>query len=219
MDDDSDPAAGTVSGDDRRTTEGLRRLIAFTDAIVAIALTLLVLPLTDLASDAPEETGLGAFLSDHLSILVSFVVSFTVIWALWRQHHRLIEYFRCYDGPLSRLHFVWLFTVVLMPFSTALIGSSSMAAANTLYIANLWVSVAALGLMQHHGLRRPALLEPGRPRRELAAAGIDYAPIVLLTVALVITAIRPSVGQWPLLLLLLAIPLGIRRTRRHAAAS
>ncbi|WP_448221186.1 TMEM175 family protein [Gordonia iterans] len=200
-----------------QTTEGLRRLVAFTDAVVAIALTLLVLSLTDLASDSPEERTLGSFFDDHQDILIAFAVSFAVIWVLWRHHHQLIEYFRCYDSPLVFMHFLWLFTIVLMPFSTALIGTS-MTRANTLYIGVLWVSVFLLGAMRYWGIHHPDLLEPGAPRRDLQVVGIDYSSIILLSVALLISAVWPETGQWPLLLLLLERPFGQIRARLRRKA-
>ncbi|MFT3715082.1 MAG: TMEM175 family protein [Gordonia sp. (in: high G+C Gram-positive bacteria)] len=201
----------------RRTGEGLKRLTAFTDAVVAIALTLLVLPLTDLADDRhPPEQTVWSFLAANSDTLISFGVSFAVIWVMWRHHHRLIEYFATYDDTLVRLHFVWLLTIVVMPFSTALM-SSPLRWASTLYIAVLFVSAGILLAMRWWGVRHPDLLEPGASRDEFVAEGIDYTSVGLLAVAMAVSAVWPDSGEEPLLILLLGFPLGALRDRRRAA--
>lgn len=99
----------------RRTAEGFRRLIAFADAVVAIALTLLVLPLAEIGKEVGSDTTVVAVFRDHSSEIVGFLISFFVIWVLWRNHHRTIEYFDAYDRVLFDLHLVWLFTMSCCP--------------------------------------------------------------------------------------------------------
>ena len=201
----------------RRTSEGLTRLTAFTDAVVAIAFTLLVLPLTDLAGEVTRSESVWTFLGAHDDILISFAVSFAVIWVLWRQHHQLLEYFTSYDEKLIQMHFVWLFTIVVMPFATALLDSAEpLRWASALYIGILLLSVTMLVAMRWWGLRHPELLEPDS-RDDLIAQGVDLTSPILLTAALVISVIWPDTGQWPLLLLFLAFPIGHLTSRRAAA--
>lgn len=142
-----------------RTREGFTRLITFADAVVAIALTLLVLPLTDLANEEIHEDNFGRFIADHYMVVVSFLISFTVIWALWRNHHRTIEHFVAYDDTLFKLHFVWLLTIVILPFATAVLDNSDMRWANVFYIAVLGVSIASLIAIARWGVAHPELLE------------------------------------------------------------
>ena len=145
--------------ENRQSAEGLSRLIAFADAVVAIALTLLVLPLVDIANDLREESSVADVVSDNSIELVSFIISFGVIWILWRQHHQTMEYFRAYDRTLINLHFIWLLTIVALPFATALIDGAHIEQANILYIGVLAVSVGSL----------IAIAEWGRRHRELLA--------------------------------------------------
>ncbi|MBD0324039.1 MAG: DUF1211 domain-containing protein, partial [Aldersonia sp.] len=65
------------------TQRGLDRLVNFSDATVAIAVTVLVLPLTDLAGQGNR--GVVDILADHGSVIGAFLVSFSVIAVLWTE--------------------------------------------------------------------------------------------------------------------------------------
>jgi len=128
------------------TERGLDRLVNFSDAVVAIAITLLVLPLVDL----PKELSAKPFrdvISDNSWSLIGFGLSFLVIARLWRYHHAIFERVRDYNAPLIWLNLTWLFTIVLLPFPTALLGSNNLPDASrpidTFYLGTLTVSSAA----------------------------------------------------------------------------
>lgn len=89
------------------TERGLDRLVNFSDAVVAIAITLLVLPLVDL----PKELSAKPFrdvISDNSWSLIGFGLSFLVIARLWRYHHAIFERVRDYNAPLIWLNLTWL---------------------------------------------------------------------------------------------------------------
>ena len=67
-----------------RTARGLERLIHFTDAVAAIALTLLVLPLTEIPGTLDGSGSFGEVFTEHFGELTAFGISFLVIWTLWR---------------------------------------------------------------------------------------------------------------------------------------
>ncbi len=68
-------------------------MIAFTDAAVAIALTLLVLPLVDIVPEAAHSGEPAvAVVTDNLAPIGSFLLSFAVIARFWSVHHRLFGY-------------------------------------------------------------------------------------------------------------------------------
>ncbi len=64
------------------TDKGLQRLVTFSDAVVAIAITLLILPLVDAASSFPS-MGLRHFLDANSTRLLAFALSFVVIGSFW----------------------------------------------------------------------------------------------------------------------------------------
>ncbi|MEO9326764.1 TMEM175 family protein [Gordonia aurantiaca] len=191
-----------------RSSEGLTRLVAFTDAVVAIALTLLVLPLVDITNDLHDdhETSVAELVGDHSLEITSFVVSFVVIWILWRQHHRTMEYFASYDSVLMNLNFVWLFTIVVLPFTTAMVDDSRVEWANSLYIGTLAVSVACLVGISQWGQRHPDLLVEHEAAESWKRTSGGRGTLLLLTVALIVALVAPVTGIWPLALLFLTDP-------------
>ena len=106
-----------------RTARGFERLVNFSDAVIAIAVTLLVLPLVEIPAELTADESFVDVLSDHRAELGAFLLSFLVIWTFWDAHHQIMEHFRGYDHAMMRLHMVFLFTLIPLPFSTQLISS------------------------------------------------------------------------------------------------
>ena len=188
-----------------RTRNGFERLLTFADAVVAIALTLLVLPLTEITTDLDGERNVGQVLGDHREEVGAFLLSFAVIWVLWTAHHRTMEYFEAYDGVITRLTLVWLLTIVVLPFVTQLLsGETYDLGAAPLYDGVLLVSALALTGMSWWGHRHSELLhaDSAEVRRWLAEPVVPMTALILL-VALVLSVFVPAVGMWPLLALVL----------------
>jgi uncharacterized membrane protein len=92
------------------------RLTFFADAVIAIAITLLALDLP--LPQGTTNSALFHALSIYRDEYIAFVVSFMVIAAHWRSHHRVFRYVTRLDGRLTGLTMVWLFMQVIMPFAT-----------------------------------------------------------------------------------------------------
>lgn len=96
------------------------RIIFFSDAVFAIAITLLALEIR-----LPADTT-TANLLDKLAALqpqfVSFVISFAVVGMYWMVHHRMFRYIKRYDGLLMGLNLLLLLSIVLLPFPSSLLG-------------------------------------------------------------------------------------------------
>ena len=88
-----------------QTQQGLDRLAFFTDAVAAIAMTLLIVPLVELATaSSDKEADTAAFLSENKEKLLAFVISFVVIAVLWVAHHRIFEQVAALFTRLARTH-------------------------------------------------------------------------------------------------------------------
>ncbi|MEO6471946.1 MAG: TMEM175 family protein [Aeromicrobium sp.] len=202
-----------------RTARGFERLVNFSDAVVAIALTLLVLPLVEIPTELTQTQSLGEVFADNGALLGSFALSFLVIWSFWATHHRTMEYFHAYDSMLIRFHLIWLFTIVALPFTTQLLNSSNeVDGAVSLYIGVLLISAFALFAMSWWGRRRPELLDLDSGEvREWASEPASFVTVASLAAALMLSLLIPAVSAWPLLLLLLDSPIEklIARLRRR----
>jgi uncharacterized membrane protein len=100
----------------------LERMILFSDAVFAIAITLLVIEIK-----VPELHGTGTISSQLVEALseksmefLGFVVSFVVIGQFWTQHHKLFGFVHNYDNKLIWLNMHMLLWIVIVPFSSAL---------------------------------------------------------------------------------------------------
>ncbi len=183
------------------TPNGPDRTILFTDAVVAIAITLLVLPLVDVVS---ESVAAGApsieVITGHQPEIYSFLLSFAVIARFWSVHHAMFEGVTAVSRGLMFCNFLWLLTIVVLPFPTEMVGGYSDDRFTTLlYIGTILASSACLTVL--------SVLVRGA----LVPAAIS-AP-VLLAVAMLVAAFVPGVGYLALLLLLLSRPLGQLLTR------
>jgi len=101
---------------------GLSRLINFSDAVIAIAITLLVLEirLPELTRGLDGPTITGEILSLWPKYL-GYLVSFWVIGLYWMAHHRIFRLIDSYDRRLLTLNLAFLCTVAFMPFPTSVL--------------------------------------------------------------------------------------------------
>ena len=95
------------------------RLIFFSDAVVAIAITLLALELP--VPTGATTSALWSSVGDHSGEYLAFLISFIVISVLWGRHHHVMRYVERSDARLRTLNMLWLLTIVLNPFATKLL--------------------------------------------------------------------------------------------------
>jgi uncharacterized membrane protein len=193
-----------------RTAE---RLVTFTDAVVAIAITLLILPLADVVSDAlsKHERSFQA-ITDNQWQIYSFLLSFAVIARLWYSHHRIFEHIQGYSPGLIWWNFAWLLTIVVLPFPTDMVaGFTNDRFVTALYIGTVLASTVCQVVLIVIVNRHPdiARAEDPIPRRSLLGS-VSSASLLALALVLAITV--PKVGYYGLLLLL--VPDLVHRARQ-----
>jgi uncharacterized membrane protein len=129
-----------------RGTDEFSRVVNFSDALFAIAMTLLVvgIEVPDL-SDGASVGELADVLNDDLGSFVSFVISFTVIGRYWLAHHGFFARLAAVDGGLIGINLVYLMFVAFLPFPTGLLGNYF---ENPLAIVVYAVAVAAVSGME-----------------------------------------------------------------------
>lgn len=198
------------------TTRGLERLVFFTDAVVAIAITLLILPLIDpIPEFAKQHDSVGAFVGDNIPQLVSFFVSFAVIARLWAAHHAIFEHVVAYTHSLMSLSLFWALTVVFLPLPTSMTAEFTSSPLGVgLYIGTMALSSCALTAMALIVQRHPAVGTRDSPiDQKMVHATIATSASFL--VALVIGVLVPAINYWALLILVASGPLSAHLARRQ----
>ena len=98
------------------------RLEAFTDAVIAIIITIMVIEF-----EAPEETDFKALIP-MIPKLLSYLLSFVFLAIYWNNHHHLFQATRCVNGKILWANLHLLFWLSLVPFVTGWMGENSFAA-------------------------------------------------------------------------------------------
>lgn len=181
----------------RRAGRDLERLVYFSDAVVAIAITLLVieLRLPDLGP-APTEADLRAALVDLAPQIFSVALSFAVIALWWTTHHRFFSSVERLDGRLIVLDLAFLGAIAFLPFPTSILGMVLLPTSVALYAAtNAAIGFLLVAMRKHAD--RADLLAPDVPReafrrrtqRSLLAPAVFAASIPVAYVS-------PLVAAW-----------------------
>lgn len=119
----------------RRDNTPTERIAAFSDAMIAVIITIMVLELK-----APEDPKLNAILA-LWPTLVSYVVSYAFIAIIWINHHHLLQLVREISPRLIWINFVHLFFVSLLPFATAWMARTELAPLPVAIYAAIFVLV------------------------------------------------------------------------------
>ena len=182
------------------SNRGFDRVVNFSDAVVAIAITILVLPLVDEASNIGHGN-VNEFLAGIGPQVYVFVLSFAIIAYYWFLHHTFFEQLQKVDKNIMFLNILWLFGIVFIPFPTALIVDSNGPDgwATIIYMSTMLFLAIIQLVMKVYVLKHSELLEEGTTSvRGYVGSQIIVA---LLVVALLIAAFAPHIGMWALLVL------------------
>ncbi|WP_341578259.1 TMEM175 family protein [Microbacterium schleiferi] len=182
------------------------RLKAFTDAVVAIAMTLLILPLMDSVTDATESSA-GAWVAAEWPSLLTFMLSFVLIANFWLTHHRMFARVTHVDQGLLWLTIVWMFTIVWLPVATAITSTFDPdPIEKLLYVGSLILTSLVLTLTRVYLIRHPELHHESQAKfRDGLAVGVIIT--VLFGVALLLMFAIPALNYWWLFVLFLTRPI------------
>ena len=139
------------------------RLEAFTDAVIAIVITILVLELK-----VPHEPGLEA-LREIVPVFLTYVLSFVYLGIYWNNHHHMMVLTERVNGKILWANLHLLFWLSLVPFTTAWMGENDFAEVPTaFYGADLLLAAIAYFILQ-----TAIIAEEGPDSRLRAALGRD----------------------------------------------
>lgn len=168
------------------------RIVAFSDGVFAVAITLLALNLS-IDTDIPKDE-LGQAIWDQRENFIAYGISFAVIGRFWLVHHRFFGEVNGFDGRLISLNMLYLAFIVLIPFSSQVLGDfGGESAAVVTYAINL-AAVVLIGLWMTADARRAGLTtidaDTHRENR-IRAAYISAVFIASIPVAFVAPGLAP----------------------------
>jgi uncharacterized membrane protein len=171
------------------------RIVAFSDGVFSIAITLLVLNLG--IDKGLTEGQIDNALWAQRDFFFAYAISFAVIGRFWLVHHRFFSEVHAFDGRLIGLNLLYLGWIVLIPFSSELLGEyGGKTTAVVFYSVNLAV-VVLLGVLMNVDARRRGLMKiDDRTHRENQIRGAYIAGIFLLSIPLALVAPELAPYLW-----------------------
>jgi TMEM175 potassium channel family protein len=190
----------------RRSSTSLEfdRVIFFSDAVFAIAMTILVV---GIGIPHVADGHLDQALRDKRQEIFSFFISFVVIGFYWLSHHQFVSHLRAVDVRFMQWNLLYLATIAFVPFPTALVGVyDTHPVSVVLYAVTLGVASfleAVLFWHAHHADLLDLELAPDAFRFNILAS---LAPVVVFAVSI---PIAYASTKWALLSWLLIFPLEV----------
>jgi uncharacterized membrane protein len=199
---------------------GIDRLLALTDGVVAIALTLLVLqlqvPVTTVLTKHPDSAGaLWHALNPDVSEMTSYLVSFLVIAQFWMVHHRVLRGMKGHSEGLAWRNFGFLLALTLMPFTSDLIGRYG---TNPLAITLFGLNLVAISLSTQwiflYAARHNLIRDVARSTRDERMARVRASLVIsIVGLSMVLAWTAPQLAKFVWLLFLVVPPMAERITR------
>jgi uncharacterized membrane protein len=165
------------------------RLEAFSDGVIAVAITLLAL---DLTVAGPGHGSLVHQLHDKWPAFVAYLISFFTIGIIWVNHHALVRTIKTVDRTLLFLNLVLLLFVVAIPFATATVADYLSVPSDDTPVAMMLYGGVFLGMSAGfgaifewtlHGQRVYQPLPAGQhwaARRRFVGGGLVYAVAIVV---------------------------------------
>ena len=182
---------------------GLERLVFFSDAVYAIAITLLVIDLRlPPGSGELDNTGLTKALFLMLPQFFSYILSFLVIGSFWNNHHFKFRYIRRYDRRLITLNLLLLMTIAFIPFPTAVLGESGNATATILYACAIIMPSLLSALEWRYAVHSGLVLEGTPPRVKRRQTIRPLITALVFALSIPVALYDPLLGKlfWALLI-------------------
>jgi uncharacterized membrane protein len=174
------------------------RIVAFSDGVFSIAITLLVLEL-----QLPDDLKNGEIwhsLWDQGEKFLAYGISFAVIARFWLVHHSFFSEVRAFNSRLIALNMLYLAWIVLIPFSSQVLGEyGGTLPAVVIYSTNLAVVVLVGQWMAWDARRNGLATSEGQTERESFLRATFIASVFLISI--VVSLFDPSIAPYVWLLL------------------
>ena len=180
---------------DEAADEGIGRILALSDGVFAIALTLLILDIV-----LPVKTNDDNLEQALLHIwprYLAYVLSFLVIARFWVIHHQTFRLIVRDNATLVWLNFLLLFFIAFLPFPTAVIGAhEGSAAAAVLYAVAVCLTGASSAAYLWYATGRANLIRPDVGRGQIRAMRArSMSGPVLFALSVPVAAVAPYIAE------------------------
>jgi TMEM175 potassium channel family protein len=164
------------------------RLAAYSDAVFAVIVTIMVLELK-----APDEPAFSA-LWPLWPTAISYAVSYLFVAIIWINHHYLMRFVGPPTLGLIWVNFVHLFMVSLLPFATAWVARTQLASSPVAFYAGLFVCVdIAYNVFEREVLARAEARQVAERTRRMARRR-SLAVLAIFTTAMLVAFLAPRLG-------------------------
>jgi uncharacterized membrane protein len=179
----------------------LDRISFFTDGVFAIAITLLVIEFKVPVIAHPTDHLLIESLAEMAWKLLGFVISFCIVGYYWSVHHRIFGYVEQYTTRLLWLNLLFLFSVVLLPFTSGLLGEyaseTHLLIPYGVYVLNICLTAVMNAILWFYVSNPTNDLLTHKISRERIMLGFYFTLVVpiLFIASFLITASQPTIGR------------------------
>jgi uncharacterized membrane protein len=181
-----------------RGTDEYSRVINFSDAVFAIAMTLLV---AGIEVPTGSSESLARQLLDERGQIIAFFVSFAVIGYYWLAHHRMMSLIQRVDPPFIVANLVYLALIAFLPFPTSLIGEDPDVAVAVILYAVVTSLASGMETVLYLSARRSGALRvrvtAAQHRQWIVASLI---PVAVFAASIPISLVSPmwAMSSWVL---------------------
>ncbi len=166
---------------------GPGRLEAFSDGVIAILITIMVLELRVPASHEP------AALVALWPVLMSYLLSFLVIAIYWVNHHGLFHRCREVNNEVLWSNIAFLFCISLIPFATAYLGENRFTPFATALYAGALLLAGVSFVPMRRAVERQLVHDPGSRHARRRAATKNYVSIALYAASIPLAFVHPAI--------------------------
>ncbi|MFC6976612.1 TMEM175 family protein [Halomicroarcula sp. GCM10025709] len=189
----------------QRESEETDRLLALSDGVIAIAITLLVLEITvpEVPAGTPPSV-VADLVFEQSQEYVGYVLSFLVIGLYWTLHRRIFIHIEAHDRGIVWLNLLFLLLVAFVPYGTSVFSAYPNRLGVSVIAAVLALTGFSLAALWIHALRKQ-LLEAGLASRTVGiqAARFLASPLVFAG-SIAVASVDP---RWAMLSWVLLIPI------------
>ncbi len=194
----------TIRYEEQKNHIGLERLIFFSDAVFAIAITLLALDVrlpagAESLTDAELYRGLLSIWQKYLA----YIMSFLVIGSFWNAHHRKFQFIIKYNNRLMLLNLLVLMVVAFLPFSSSIISISGTRTATIFYALTMILVGIFYALLWWYAAFHANLVESHLTKQQRRKEFLTpLATVMILILSIGITQINSDLGRLSWILIL-----------------